>query len=61
MIVKLVAGSLLALMLGVAIGMPILVQNLVLGEPPKVYSEVIYAYFGLQSFTKMFQAYITNK
>ncbi len=50
--IKLVAGSLLALMLGVAIGMPILVQNLVLGEPPKVYAEVVYAYFGLQPFSE---------
>jgi hypothetical protein len=52
LITKLIAGSLLALMLGVAIGMPILIQNLVLGEPPKVYSEVVYAYFGLQSFNE---------
>jgi len=50
--IKLVAGSLLALMLGVAIGMPILTQNLVFGEPPKVYAEVVYAYFGLQPFSE---------
>jgi len=48
--IKLVGGSLLALIVGVVIGMPILVQNLVLGEPPKVYAEVVYAYFGLQPF-----------
>jgi hypothetical protein len=47
---KLVGGSLLALVLGVVVGMPILVQNVVIGEPPKVYCEVVYAYFGLQPF-----------
>jgi hypothetical protein len=47
---KLVGGSLLALVLGVVVGMPILVQTLVLGESPKVYCEVVYAYFGLQPF-----------
>jgi len=49
---RLVAGSLLALALGVAIGMPILVQNVSLGEPPKVYAEIVYAYFGLQPFSE---------
>jgi len=52
LISRLVAGSLLALMLGMVIGTPILVQNLALGEPPKVYAEVVYAYFGLQPFNQ---------
>jgi len=52
LISRLVVGSFLALMLGMVIGTPILVQNLALGEPPEVYAEVVYAYFGLQPFNQ---------
>jgi hypothetical protein len=46
---KLAAGSLLALTLGVVIGIPFLFQNISLGEPPRVYAEVAYANFQFQN------------
>lgn len=46
---KLVAGSLLALALGIIIGLPFLFQNVGLGESPRVYAEVAYASFQFQN------------
>jgi hypothetical protein len=46
----LVVGSFLALILGVLVGMPILrpsMQTVPLGEQPRVYADVVYAYFSL--------------
>lgn len=47
MIKKLVLGSLLALALGVLIGMPVLFKTVTFGEPPKIYADIVYAYFSL--------------
>lgn len=47
MIKKLVLGSLLALALGVLIGMPVLFKTVTFGEPPKVCADIVYAYFSL--------------
>jgi hypothetical protein len=44
---KLVLGSILALALGVLIGMPVLFKTITFGEPPKIYADVVYAYFSL--------------
>jgi hypothetical protein len=44
---RLVLGSLLALALGALIGMPILFQTVTFGEQPRVYVDIVYAYFSL--------------
>jgi hypothetical protein len=44
---KLVIGSFLALILGLSAGMPVLFKTVTFGEPPKVYADVVYAYFSL--------------
>jgi hypothetical protein len=44
---RLVLGSLLALALGVLIGIPVLFKTVTFGEPPRLYADVIYAYFSL--------------
>jgi hypothetical protein len=44
---RLVIGSLLALILGLSVGMPVLFKTVTFGEPPKVYADIVYAYFSL--------------
>lgn len=51
---KLVGGSLLALTLGIVMGIPFLFQNINLGEPPHVYAEVAYANFQFQNLNSNF-------
>jgi hypothetical protein len=46
----LIIVSLLALILGIIVGTPFLLQNLSLGEHPKVYAEVVYASFQFQDY-----------
>lgn len=48
--IKLIAGSVLALMLGLAVASPILVPNLTVGVKAKIGVDVVYAYFGVQQF-----------
>lgn len=47
MVSRLVIGSFLALILGFSVGMPVLFQTVTLGEQPKVYADIVYAYFSL--------------
>lgn len=47
MVNRLVIGSFLALILGFSVGMPVLFKTVTFGEPPKVYADVVYAYFSL--------------
>lgn len=49
---KLMFGSILALMLGLAVASPILVKNLELGGTVKVDVDVVYAYFVIQDFDR---------
>jgi hypothetical protein len=44
---RLVIGSFLALILGLSVGMPVLFKTITFGEPPKVYADIVYAYFSL--------------
>ena len=46
----LVVVSILALILGISVGTPFLLQNISLGEHPKVYDEVVYASFQFQDY-----------
>lgn len=50
--IKLILGSVLALLLGVAVASPILVQNLELGAKVQIQVDVVYAYFGVQEFNR---------
>ena len=47
MVNRLVIGSFLALILGLSVGMPVLFKTVTFGEPPKVYADIVYAYFSL--------------
>lgn len=47
MVNKLVIGSLLALILGLSVGMPVLFKTVTFGKPPKIYADIVYAYFSL--------------
>lgn len=47
MVNRLVIGSFLALILGFSVGMPVLFQTVTFGEQPKVYADIVYAYFSL--------------
>lgn len=49
---KLMLGSILALILGLAVSSPILVKNLELGAKVKIDVDVVYAYFVIQDFNK---------
>lgn len=49
---KLMLGSILALMLGLAVASPILVRNLELGGTVKIKVDVVYAYFVIQDFNR---------
>jgi len=44
---KLVLGSLLALALGALIGLPVLFKAVPFGKSPRIYGDVVYAYFSL--------------
>lgn len=50
--IKLILGSALALVLGVAVASPILVQNLELGAKVQIQVDVVYAYFAVQEFNR---------
>lgn len=50
--VKLVVGSILALMLGLVVSLPILFSNLTLITKAKIEVDVVYAYFGVQDFNQ---------
>lgn len=47
MVNRLVVGSFLALILGFSVGMPVLFKTVTFGEQPRVYADVVYAYFSL--------------
>jgi len=48
---KLILGSVVALMLGLAVASPILVSNLALTTKVQIEVDVVYAYFGVQDFS----------
>jgi hypothetical protein len=50
--VKLILGSILALILGLAVSSPILFSNLTLVTKVKIEVDVVYAYFGVQDFNQ---------
>jgi len=48
---KLILGSLVALLLGLAVASPMLVSNLALTTKVQIQVDVVYAYFGVQDFS----------
>lgn len=48
--IKLILGSVIALMLGLAVASPLLVSNLALTTEMQIEVDVVYAYFGVQEF-----------